>query len=187
MRCDLVQFVQLKKYGNTHGGVLVLDKLQTLACNYTKSSIPPWCFFCLINCANGTKFCKASHIIKSFYQDTVAHMKINSLQSISECQPRTLSKYGKIWNKGKFNDFKVDLERKPIFKMKLKSNSGKSIKTFKMSRKSIKIGDLLSKQSLDSYLIHNKRWSWHYTIFSNRWIKKLVVKSYDTGIPKSSW
>ena len=30
---DLVPFVQFKKRGNTHGGVLILVKLQALACN----------------------------------------------------------------------------------------------------------------------------------------------------------
>ena len=31
---------------NTHGGVLLLVKLQAfLACNFTKSNTPPWVFF----------------------------------------------------------------------------------------------------------------------------------------------
>ena len=35
---------QLKKYENTHGGVLLLINLQALFCNFT-SNIPPWVFF----------------------------------------------------------------------------------------------------------------------------------------------
>ena len=30
---------------NTHGGVLLLAKLQVQACNFTKSNTPPWVFF----------------------------------------------------------------------------------------------------------------------------------------------
>ena len=35
----------LKNLKNTHGGVLLLLKLQTKACNLTKSNKPPWVFF----------------------------------------------------------------------------------------------------------------------------------------------
>ena len=35
----------LKNVKNTHGGVLLLVKLQAEACNFTKSSTPPWVFF----------------------------------------------------------------------------------------------------------------------------------------------
>ena len=35
----------MKNVKNTHGGVLLLVKLQALACNFTKSSSPPWVFF----------------------------------------------------------------------------------------------------------------------------------------------
>ena len=44
---DLVPFVQFNNVKNTHGGVLVLVKLQAwlLACNFTKSNTPPWVFF----------------------------------------------------------------------------------------------------------------------------------------------
>ena len=35
----------LKAVKNTHGGMLVLVKLQALACNFIKSTIPPWVFF----------------------------------------------------------------------------------------------------------------------------------------------
>ena len=42
---DLVQFLQFKKVKNTHEGILLLVKLQNLACNFTKSSTPPWMVF----------------------------------------------------------------------------------------------------------------------------------------------
>ena len=35
----------LKNVKYTHGGVLVLVKLQALACNFTKSNTPLWMFF----------------------------------------------------------------------------------------------------------------------------------------------
>ena len=34
----------LKNVKNTHGGVLLLVKLQTKTCNFTKSSTAPWVF-----------------------------------------------------------------------------------------------------------------------------------------------
>ena len=38
---DLIPFVQFKKRENTHGGVLLLVKVQASACNFTKSNTPP--------------------------------------------------------------------------------------------------------------------------------------------------
>ena len=35
----------LKNMKNTHGGMLLLVKLQALAYNFTKSNTPPWVFF----------------------------------------------------------------------------------------------------------------------------------------------
>ena len=35
----------LKNVKNTHGGELLLVKLQAAACNYTKGNTPPWVFF----------------------------------------------------------------------------------------------------------------------------------------------
>ena len=35
----------LRNLKNTHGGVLLLVKLQAEACNFTKSNNPPWAFF----------------------------------------------------------------------------------------------------------------------------------------------
>ena len=42
---DLVPFVQFKRRENTHGGVLLLVKLQVSAYNFTKSNTTPWVFF----------------------------------------------------------------------------------------------------------------------------------------------
>ena len=35
----------LKNVKNTHGGVLILVKLQAEACKFTKVNTPPWVFF----------------------------------------------------------------------------------------------------------------------------------------------
>ena len=35
----------LKNVKDTHGGVLILVKLQASACNFTKINTPPWVFF----------------------------------------------------------------------------------------------------------------------------------------------
>ena len=53
----------LKNLKNTHGGVLLLVKLQTSACNFTKSNAPPWVFSRFLNCTNSTKSRIASHTI----------------------------------------------------------------------------------------------------------------------------
>ena len=42
---DLVPFAQFKNVENTHGGVLLLVKVQASACNCTKINTPPWVFF----------------------------------------------------------------------------------------------------------------------------------------------
>ena len=47
--CNLVPFVQFKKPENTHGGVLLLVKLQASACNFTKSNTPPKVFVTVFN------------------------------------------------------------------------------------------------------------------------------------------
>ena len=33
------------------------------ACNFPESNTSPWVFFMFLNCANGTKSCKVSHIM----------------------------------------------------------------------------------------------------------------------------
>ena len=46
MRCAIWQHLHnLKNLKNTHGGVLLLVKLQVLTYNFTKSNTPPWVFF----------------------------------------------------------------------------------------------------------------------------------------------
>ena len=55
---DLVPFVQFKNVKNTHGGVLLLVKLQAEA----KSNTSPWVFFTFLNCKNGTKSLNTPHI-----------------------------------------------------------------------------------------------------------------------------
>ena len=39
------QLYNIKNVKNTHGRLSLLGKVQTLACNYAKSSTPPWVFF----------------------------------------------------------------------------------------------------------------------------------------------
>ena len=51
MLCAIWPFVLFKKREKTLRGVLLL-----------KSNAPPWVFSRFLNCANGTKSCKASHI-----------------------------------------------------------------------------------------------------------------------------
>ena len=56
---DLVLFAQFK---NVKKGVLLLVKLQGKACNFNKSTAPPWVFFTFFNCAHGTKSRNAPHL-----------------------------------------------------------------------------------------------------------------------------
>ena len=53
----------LKNVKNTHGGVLLLVKLQALACNFTKSNTTPWMFFSFLDFANDTTSRNASHLL----------------------------------------------------------------------------------------------------------------------------
>ena len=61
----------LKNVKNTHGGVLLLVKLEAEACNCTTSKIKVTllhgCFSRFLNCKNDTKLRKASHIMWSKY------------------------------------------------------------------------------------------------------------------------
>ena len=53
MRCAIsYHLYNLKNVKNTHGGVLILLKLQAKARNFTKINTPPWVFFTLF------KLCK---------------------------------------------------------------------------------------------------------------------------------
>ena len=56
-----------KNVKNTHGGVLLLVKQQAKSCNFTKSINIRGCFLRFLNCKNGTKSRKASHIIKDYF------------------------------------------------------------------------------------------------------------------------
>ena len=46
MRCTIwYHLYNLENVKNTHGGVLILVKLNVEACNFTKINTPPWVFF----------------------------------------------------------------------------------------------------------------------------------------------
>ena len=60
---DLVPFVQFKKREKHPCRSVALVKLQTEACNFTNSNIPPWVFSCFLDCTMGTKSRNASHIL----------------------------------------------------------------------------------------------------------------------------
>ena len=67
MHCAIwYHLYNLKNVKNTYRGVLLLGKLQPLAYSFTKSNTPPWVFFTFfLNCANGSKSRKASHLCKT--------------------------------------------------------------------------------------------------------------------------
>ena len=46
---------QFKNVKNTHGGMLLLVKLQAEAWNCTKSNTPPWVFSRFLKCTNSSK------------------------------------------------------------------------------------------------------------------------------------
>ena len=50
---DLVPFVQFKKREKHPCRSVTLVKLQTEACNFTNSNIPPWVFFMFFRLHNG--------------------------------------------------------------------------------------------------------------------------------------
>ena len=52
----------LKNLKNTHGGVLILVKLQAKV-TLLKLTLLHGCFSCFLNCANGTKSRNASHMV----------------------------------------------------------------------------------------------------------------------------
>ena len=62
---DFVPFVNLQSLKNTHRGMLLLVKLQTPACNFSKSFTLPRVFFTVLKLYkfNSTNSWKASHII----------------------------------------------------------------------------------------------------------------------------
>ena len=80
MRCAISYYLyKFKNVKNAHEEVLHLVKLQTKACNFTKftrSNTPPWVFSRFLNCANGTKSRKASHILKRTNQGYSENSKV---------------------------------------------------------------------------------------------------------------
>ena len=67
VRCAIwYHFYNLKNVKNTHGGVMILVKLQASACSFTEINTPPWVYFMFLNCTNGTKSRNGPHISKSF-------------------------------------------------------------------------------------------------------------------------
>ena len=63
MRCTIwYHLYNLKNVKNTHGEVLVLVKLQALACTFTKSNTPPWVFFTLFKLYKWYQIAQASHM-----------------------------------------------------------------------------------------------------------------------------
>ena len=64
MRCSIwYQLHNLKTVKITHGGVLLLVKIKAETCNCIKSYAPPWVFSRFLNCTNGNKLRKVSHLI----------------------------------------------------------------------------------------------------------------------------
>ena len=65
---DLVPSAQFAKSENIHGGVLLLVKLQ--AATLLKTTHLHGCFSRFLNCTNGTKSRKASHILCTAIETT---------------------------------------------------------------------------------------------------------------------
>ena len=57
----------LKNVKNTHEGVLLLAKLQVLACNFNKSNTPPWVFFPFFKLSKRYQITQRGTIILSYY------------------------------------------------------------------------------------------------------------------------
>ena len=63
MRCAIYYHLHnLKNVKNTHGGLLLLVKLQAKSLQLYLNNTPPWVFFTFLICKNATKSRKASHI-----------------------------------------------------------------------------------------------------------------------------
>ena len=64
MLCVIWYYIyNFKNVKSTHGGVLLLVKLQVETCNFTKSIISTWVFLYFLNFANGAKSRRASHCV----------------------------------------------------------------------------------------------------------------------------
>ena len=79
MRCAIwYHLYNLKNVKNTHGGVLILIKLQAKACNFTKINTPPRAFFTFFKLYKRYQTRNASHMI--FYHIiTIRSNQINWL------------------------------------------------------------------------------------------------------------
>ena len=61
-----------KNVENTHGGLLLLVKLQAEACNFTKSNIPPWVFFTFLKLIRWYQFAqRITNYCQRNYKDTI--------------------------------------------------------------------------------------------------------------------
>ena len=68
---DLLVCAQFKKCEKTHGGVLLLVKLQVSPCNFTNIVTHQWVFFTFLNYKSGTKsrftYIQLYNITKNLY------------------------------------------------------------------------------------------------------------------------
>ena len=61
-----------KNVENTHGGLLLLVKLQAEACNFTKSNIPPWVLFTFLKLIRWYQFAqRITNYCQRNYKDTI--------------------------------------------------------------------------------------------------------------------
>ena len=76
MRCAIwYHLYNLKNVKNTHGGVLILVKLQAEACNFTtKINTPPWVFFTFFKLYKCYQIAQRTRYIFSKLEITVPHL-----------------------------------------------------------------------------------------------------------------
>ena len=58
----------LKNFKNTHGGVLILVKLQASACKFTKIKTPPWVFFTFLKLYKWFQIAQRTTYVNELYQ-----------------------------------------------------------------------------------------------------------------------
>ena len=71
--CHLYNFKKLK---NTHGGVVILVKLQAPACNFTKIKTPPWVFFTFFKWYKWCQIAQCTTNIHELWHQALIVMKI---------------------------------------------------------------------------------------------------------------
>ena len=59
--------IKNEKMKNTHGGVLIIVKLQTETCNFTKINTSPWVFFTFFKLYKWDQIAQRITYIDSFY------------------------------------------------------------------------------------------------------------------------